>query len=99
MPRQSPVSRRRFFATAIGTAALGRIGSAASQAPAAAAPTIRPASASPALLGGTPLRRRPFPPWPVASAREEDALVDVVRSGEWYRGEQVAALRVRLRRL
>jgi dTDP-4-amino-4,6-dideoxygalactose transaminase len=45
----------------------------------------------PALLGGTPVRRGPFPPWPVAGSREEDALVGVIQRGKWFRGEQVAA--------
>ena len=48
-------------------------------------------SNTPALLGGTPVRRTPFPSWPVADAREEDALVRVIRSGRWNRGDNVAA--------
>jgi perosamine synthetase len=92
MPRQSTVTRRRFVASAIGAAALGRTGTAASQAQvSAAAPAVRPATAAPALLGGTPIRRAPFPAWPIADAREEDALVALVRRGRWFRGEQVAA--------
>jgi dTDP-4-amino-4,6-dideoxygalactose transaminase len=90
--KQSAVSRRRFFASAIGAAALGRIGSAASEGQAsAAAPAARSAAALPALLGGKPIRRGPFPPWPVAGSREEDALAAVVQRGRWGRGEQVAA--------
>ena len=92
MGKQSAVSRRRFFASAIGTAALGRIGSAASEGQAsAAAPAVRPAAALPALLGGRPLRRGPFPPWPVAGGREEDELVTLVQRRRWGRGERVAA--------
>jgi dTDP-4-amino-4,6-dideoxygalactose transaminase len=92
MRKQSPVTRRRFFASAIGAAALERIGSAASHAQgSAAAPVIRPAAAAPALLGGRPVRRGPFPPWPVAGSREEDELVAIVRRGRWFRGERVAA--------
>ena len=37
------------------------------------------------------MRRTPFPSWPVADAREEDALLGVVRSGKWFRGQHVAA--------
>jgi dTDP-4-amino-4,6-dideoxygalactose transaminase len=44
-----------------------------------------------ALLGGTPVRRARFPGWPVADAREEEALVALVRSGKWFRGEKVSA--------
>ena len=40
----------------------------------------------PAILGGAPVRTRPFPAWPVADASEERALADVLRSGAWFRG-------------
>jgi perosamine synthetase len=39
-----------------------------------------------AILGGTPVRERPFPAWPVADASEERALSEVIRSGRWFRG-------------
>jgi dTDP-4-amino-4,6-dideoxygalactose transaminase len=38
-----------------------------------------------AMLGGTPLRTKPFPSWPVFDEREERALLDVLRSGKWWR--------------
>ena len=41
---------------------------------------------APAVLGGTPVRDRPFPAWPVADASEERALSEVIRSGQWFRG-------------
>jgi perosamine synthetase len=91
MHGQPRVSRRKFFASAIGAAALGRTGSAAYQAHPSAPAAVRAAQAEPALLGGAPIRRTPFPAWPVADSREEDALVAVVRRGRWFRGEQVAA--------
>lgn len=40
----------------------------------------------PALVGGTKVRSAPFPSWPVFDQTEERALVEVVRSGHWYRG-------------
>ncbi len=40
----------------------------------------------PALLGGPPVRRDPFPSWPVFGEPEEQALVGTLRSGRWYRG-------------
>ena len=89
----SPVSRRKFFASALGAAALSRAGAAAASQsqPAVGSPSVRPTAAPPALLGGTPVRRAPFPGWPIADAREAEALLGVVRGGKWFRGEQVAA--------
>lgn len=40
----------------------------------------------PALLGGTAVRTKPFPSWPVIDEREERALLDVLKSGRWFRG-------------
>jgi dTDP-4-amino-4,6-dideoxygalactose transaminase len=36
-----------------------------------------------AVGGGTPVRTRPFLAWPVVDARDEAALLDVLRSGAW----------------
>lgn len=36
-----------------------------------------------ACEGGVPVRARPFPTWPVWDEREERALLEVLRSGEW----------------
>lgn len=46
-----------------------------------------------ALLGGTPVRTRPFPAWPVYGTEEEQALVRALRSGKWGRqdGTEVAS--------
>ena len=84
------VSRRGFIGTimAAGAFGAGRSTLAAVRKPAQAAAV---AGKAPALLGGTPVRRTPFPSWPVADAKEEDALVRVIRSGRWNRGENVAA--------
>ena len=38
-----------------------------------------------ALLGGDPLRTRPFPAWPVFDEREERGLLEVLHSGKWWR--------------
>lgn len=38
-----------------------------------------------AILGGTPVRIKPFPSWPVFDEAEESALVEVLRSGKWWR--------------
>jgi len=37
-----------------------------------------------AVDGGTPLRVRPYPTWPQWDEREETALVDALRSGQWW---------------
>jgi dTDP-4-amino-4,6-dideoxygalactose transaminase len=38
-----------------------------------------------AILGGTPVRSRPFPSWPVFGDAEEKRLLRVLRSGNWGR--------------
>jgi perosamine synthetase len=87
-----PVSRRSFLGTVVAAGALG--GGRTAQARTSTSPQSSPALSSSnelALLGGTPVRRTPFPSWPVADTREEDALVRVIRSGKWFRGENVSA--------
>lgn len=36
-----------------------------------------------ALLGGTPIRQKPFPAWPMFGRAEEESLTNVLRSGSW----------------
>jgi len=70
------MSRRTFLAAA---AAAG-IGSAMD---------VHGAPASlgkPALLGGTPVRKEGFPGWPVFDEKDEQALLKVLRTGQWFRG-------------
>ena len=45
-----------------------------------------------ALLGGRPIRKAPFAPWPIFGKAEERALLRVLRSGKWGRldGGEVA---------
>lgn len=43
--------------------------------------------AEPALLGGAPVRTEPFPSWPRFDSREEQALMDVLHGGKWFRGD------------
>jgi dTDP-4-amino-4,6-dideoxygalactose transaminase len=64
------ITRRNLFtAAAAGTVARNR---------AAGAET-------PALTGGKPVRSGPFAPWPVFDNREEQALLETLRSGHWLR--------------
>lgn len=37
-----------------------------------------------AINGGTPVRDRPWPTWPVHGDEEERLLLDVLRSGQWW---------------
>ena len=47
-----------------------------------------------AIDGGTPLRTEPYPSWPQWDEREEEALTEALRSGQWCApgGSQVKAL-------
>ena len=38
-----------------------------------------------ALVGGTPIRTRPFAAWPVSGPEEEQRLLRVLRTGQWGR--------------
>jgi dTDP-4-amino-4,6-dideoxygalactose transaminase len=46
-----------------------------------------------ALLGGSPLRTKPFPGWPVFGPEDEAAVLRALRSGKWGKldGSEVAA--------
>lgn len=45
-----------------------------------------------AIHGGTPVRTKPFPAWPVYGGPEEQAVMRVIRSGKWGKldGSEVA---------
>lgn len=64
------VTRRRFVAAAAG----GGLGIASAS------------TAKLAVLGGEPVRRAPFPSWPKIGSPEETGLMEVLRSGKWFRG-------------
>ena len=78
----APQSRRAFLRdSAVGSAALGWLG--AQSAPQVfAAETHRPA-----LLGGAPVHTGGWAPWPVWSESWEPSVLEVLRSGRWYRGD------------
>ena len=44
-----------------------------------------------AIQGGTPVRTKPFPSWPVYGEPEERALIEVLRSGAWGTGGSAIA--------
>ena len=72
---KSSLDRRSFLAT-----------SAAAGAALAVTSTTTAAEDKPALLGGKPIRREPFPGWPRFDQRDEKNLLDVLHSGKWFRG-------------
>jgi dTDP-4-amino-4,6-dideoxygalactose transaminase len=51
----------------------------------------RPAADKPALLGGSPVHKGSWPTWPEWRQSWEPSILQVLRSGQWYRGsgEQV----------
>ena len=68
------ISRRNFVQkTAIGSAALS-LG------------TMVSAQSKPALLGGAPVRSKSWPGWPEWRRDWEAQVIDVLRSGRWWRG-------------
>jgi dTDP-4-amino-4,6-dideoxygalactose transaminase len=38
-----------------------------------------------AMLGGEPVRTKPWPEWPIWNRDAEDSMIEVLRSGKWYR--------------
>ncbi|MEJ7607928.1 MAG: hypothetical protein WKF37_17085 [Bryobacteraceae bacterium] len=70
-------------------------------AAAAVASQAQEATGKPALLGGTPVRTGSFPAWPVQDDTESQAMLKVLRSGKWGRGNgsQVAEFEAEYARL
>lgn len=78
---KNPLTRRRFIRhAAAGSAALTWLG--AGNAPF----TLAAESSKPALLGGTPVHQGPWPAWPIWRESWEPAVLKVLRSGSWFRG-------------
>jgi len=78
---RSPITRRVFIRTAAaGSAALTWLG--ARKAPTAFAAD----AAKPALLGGTPVHKGGWTPWPQWRESWEPAVLKVLRSCRWFRG-------------
>jgi perosamine synthetase len=77
MPKD--VSRREFGKVAIAAACWDAI------APSTHAVWAQTSGGKPALLGGTPVRKEPFPSWPIYGEPERHELTDVLNSGKWCR--------------
>lgn len=54
---------------------------------AGAAGLARSGSDTPALLGGEPVRRKPFPSWPRIGAKDEANWMEALRACKWWRRE------------
>lgn len=80
---RNEISRRGFIGkAAAGSAALTCVG---------AAPTLNlfaAEAAKPALLGGEPVRKGPWPAWPIWKEEWEPSILGILRSGNWFRGTQ-----------
>jgi dTDP-4-amino-4,6-dideoxygalactose transaminase len=77
MKMANHVNRRRFVAA---TASAG-VGLALTGAV--------PAADKPAFLGGQPVRTKGYLSWPLVDAADEQAVLQVVRAGRWYRNRSV----------
>src|SRR6266404_3398454 len=79
---KNPHTRRSFIGhTALGSTALTWL--SARRAPMAYASE----TAKPVLLGGAPVHQGGWAPWPTWRESWEPAVLQVLRSGKWYRGD------------
>ena len=81
---ENELTRRRFLAAASAAGAGLTLGTG---------PVIARGEEKPALLGGQPARKGPFPAWPVFDGKDEEALLKVMRTGKWYRGDGACVAR------
>jgi dTDP-4-amino-4,6-dideoxygalactose transaminase len=72
---------RREFLNAASAASLAAAASASIPAFANAGKD----AGKPAILGGKPVRTKPWPPWPVWDKSAEESIIEVLRSGIWCR--------------
>src|SRR5213592_1703599 len=87
---KSTITRRRFLET---TSLAGAGLSLSLSRPSYAADGRDVSASKPALLGGKPACSGSFPGWPVFDQTEEKALLDTLRSRQWYRGSGKAVSR------
>ena len=86
------ISRRSFItstavAGAVAVAVTPSLGHATTPGGARGPTATAGAGGKPAVLGGPPVRTAPFPDWPVMDGREDQALLDVLHGGKWFRGD------------
>ena len=80
--KTAKISRRHFLATT-STGAVAAL--ASSHLP--AADVLSKKGGQLAVAGGTPVRTKGWPGWPVWDRSAEDEILEVLRSGNWYRGQ------------
>jgi len=68
----------------LATASAGTIAAISGAIPASA--NVIKKAGTPAILGGSPVRSKPFPDWPVWDKADEESVLAVLRSGIWWRG-------------
>ncbi|HID78085.1 MAG TPA: DegT/DnrJ/EryC1/StrS family aminotransferase [Planctomycetaceae bacterium] len=71
------INRRRFVTGSTSAAVALGLGGVVRGAP------------KPALLGGSPVRRKGYPSWPIVTESDAEAVIEVVRAGRWYRNRSV----------
>ncbi len=76
------MSRRQF----VGAASAGTFAAVASRTVPAFGNLGRNAGKL-AMLGGQPVRAKPWPTWPVWDRSAEESVLTILRSGNWYRGQ------------
>ena len=79
------VGRRQFLAAA----SVGSLCTVAGGSTSSVASVFSKDASKPAVLGGGPVRTRPFPSWPVWDDADEQAVIPVLRSGRWSRSTVV----------
>ena len=83
MMGKKSLNRRKFLknisAGVAGAAAVSTIGGGALYA------SVSKGASTPAILGGTPVRTKPFPSWPVFDRSDEQMFLEAFRSRKWCR--------------
>src|SRR5262245_49859211 len=76
------LTRRKFInSAAVGSAGLTWLGARLTPE------VFASETGRPVLLGGAPVHQGAWAPWPAWRESWEPAVLDVLRSGKWYRGE------------
>lgn len=78
---QAPLTRRNFLGATLASAAGLKL--EAGPRPSLGASSV--AAGKPALLGGEPVRKEPFPSWPKTQQNDEQAWMTVLKKGRWCR--------------